>query len=324
MAPVVFTGLFVTLYAFKSLSMVVFQSSLIYMRSVPPGARQETVEMYASECRSIKWEEVQFKTRDGKTLAACIGKAEKNRRLPKALMVYFQGNAGSAPARLPFLSQIITSTKHVDLTVFAPSYRGYWHSTGRPSEAGLQEDARASLQYARERWSGADVNSMFIWGHSVGAAVAAHAAAADTSPSTPISPKAEGEGLALKGMILETPFTDIPDMLRTLYPQKWLPYKHLVPFLRSSWNNRAALQRLGENAPNFPLLIVEAGRDEIVPTGMAGELEGIAKEAGVRVERVVSKKGLHMDVAMKGEFRDWIGNFMRDCINDKADTDKLN
>lgn len=56
------------------------------------------------------------------------------------------------------------------------SYRGYGQSQGRPSEKGLQEDARAALTHLSQR---KDVNGarVVIFGRSLGGAVALHLAA---------------------------------------------------------------------------------------------------------------------------------------------------
>lgn len=131
---------------------------------------------------------------------------------------------------------------------------------------------------------------LVLWGQSVGASVALSAAvqylrwmtslkttattlpavAADQSTSaTPTdSPPATTTTITesqpappLAGLILETPFTSIKDMLAAMYPQRWLPYRYLWPFLRSPWDNRAALRELfrlnaigehGTNAASAP------------------------------------------------------------------------
>src|SRR6266498_2441351 len=44
--PIVFSGLLLTLWAYKCFMMVVFQNKIIYMPNVPPFSRNEKVEDY--------------------------------------------------------------------------------------------------------------------------------------------------------------------------------------------------------------------------------------------------------------------------------------
>ena len=48
----------------------------------------------------------------------------------------------------------------------------------------------------------------------------------------------ETEGSKVDGLVLETPFTSIRAMLVAIYPQQWLPYRYLYPFLWNHWNSR--------------------------------------------------------------------------------------
>lgn len=135
-----------------------------------------------------------------------------------------------------------------------------------------------------------------LWGQSLGASVAltAAAAAAASSTYTPVH-----------GLILETPFLSIRAMLWELYPQPWLPYRYLAPFLHNHWDAPAALQRLASSLssppnptsspsptppppttppknPNLKLkiLILQAARDELVPPHHAIHLERACLDLG--------------------------------------------
>ena len=72
---------------------------------------------------------------------------------------------------------------------------------------------------------------LIVWGQSIGAGVATNLAARLTTTDHTVP---------IDALILETPFLSIRAMLETLYPQRWVPYKHLWPFLRNhldSWRN---------------------------------------------------------------------------------------
>jgi uncharacterized protein len=112
--------------------------------------------------------------------------------------------------------------------------------------------------------------NVILYGHSIGAGVACFAAANNSHPN-----------LKVRGIILETPFTSVSDMLRTLYPQKWLPYHYLSPFLRSSWNIKDYISQITTKKDMPRIMIVQTENDEIVGKWMAPEIQNLATEKGV-------------------------------------------
>jgi acetyl esterase/lipase len=136
---------------------------------------------------------------------------------------------------------------------------------------------------------------VIIWGQSIGAGVATNLAA----QQDPLS----GD-LLLKGLILETPFLSARAMLETLYPQKWLPYRYLWPFLWNHLDSGKALDLLGDKfkatgarAPG--ILIVEAGKDELVPKSQGDTLERRCLEAGLKTQRTAVGNALHTEVLVR-------------------------
>jgi acetyl esterase/lipase len=180
------------------------------------------------------------------------------------------------------------------------SYRGYWTSGGRATEKGIAMDAAASLEWihqyhrSQESVSLEDDIPVIIWGQSIGGGVA-----------TSLASQKElfVHGLHLRALILETPFLSIKSMLETLYPQKWLPYRYLWPFLRNHLDSEKALSlmqnRFGPKSPH--VLIVEAGNDELVPRSHGQLLEKRCLELGLRVEKRVVHGALHTEVLVRQE-----------------------
>jgi fermentation-respiration switch protein FrsA (DUF1100 family) len=221
--------------------------------------------------------------------------------------LYILGNASSLPPRLPFLSPVLRMLRDkqpalpVQYIMVCCSYRGYWTSKGRPSEKGILQDAAAALKWIRDveetssDEGGKQPVSVIIWGQSIGAGVATNLAAQQALFS---------ERLALKMLILETPFLSIRAMLETIYPQKWLPYRHLWPFLRNHLDSWEALGVLQENAirhkvtpPN--VVIVEAERDELVPASHGDMLERRCLELGLKVRKQSIPTALHNEVLVR-------------------------
>ncbi|KAK4181311.1 Alpha/Beta hydrolase protein [Triangularia setosa] len=320
-APLMFTGLLIGLWIWKSIMMVVFQNKIIYMPGLPPNARSERVMDWLSRCGGIQWSEERTKATDGTDLAMAVATVplpKGNRQVAAGAgktvvahvyVLYFQGNASSIPPRLPDLSWVlraISDSKQyalapMELTFVCLSYRGYWTSRGRASEPGIRLDAEAGVNWIlqhHERTFGKDSTTrpiLLVWGQSIGSGVATNLAAAGRIP----------EKLPIQGVILETPFLSIRSMLETLYPQKWLPYKYLWPFLRNHLDSYANLSLIaqkakekGKEAPS--IYILQAERDELVPKEQTERLYRRCTELGLPVEKGVASVAFHQEAIARG------------------------
>ncbi|KIW28282.1 uncharacterized protein PV07_07959 [Cladophialophora immunda] len=308
--PVVFGGLLVTLWTYKCFMMVLFQNKIIYMPSVPPFSRSEKVDDYSLQCKPVVWAEHDLKAADGtaiKILEGSVGasvEAETNNHI---VVLYFQGNASSLPPRLPYLSRILKGLlQHQNgrrYTIVALSYRGFWKSRGSPSQTGIELDAEAALEWVRSRYN-CDHARFVVWGQSIGAGVA-------TVSLANLSRHGDANLQRFSGLLLETPFVDLKAILIALYPQKFLPYRYLAPFLRSTWDSKTALHQIGKSRPNMRVLILEAGNDEIVPPGQAAVLEQVCREEKLEVVRQTVAGALHTEVMVKGQGRSHIVRFLQ-------------
>lgn len=195
----------------------------------------------------------------------------------------------------------------VRFTQVGLSYRGYWTSSGTPNEIGINLDTIAAVNwicqlhentYQKVEGSRQAVKPIFfIWGQSIGSGFTTNLAASGAIP-----PHLEPTAL-----ILETPFLSIKEMLASLYPEKWLPYKYLYPFLRNfldSYKNLGTItaQRLKKGIQPPGVFILEAGRDEVVPPSHPERLRKRCLELGLPVETVVVPRAFHSD-AMNGRAR---------------------
>lgn len=155
--------------------------------------------------------------------------------------------------------------------------------------------------------------------------------------------KQQGTGSGqVDGVLLETPFTSVRDMLKELYPQKWLPYRYLGGFLWNHWNSLEGLRRVGvcawalprgeptanplhksgrkggittlaANAVRLPkVLILSAEKDELVPAGHALELESLCRQLSMDVKRVQVKDALHSNVITKCTGKAAVIAFLKD------------
>jgi alpha-beta hydrolase superfamily lysophospholipase len=117
--------------------------------------------------------------------------------------------------------------------VLVASYRGFGANPDHPSEQGLLRDAAAFIANAREL-AGAGARVWLI-GHSIGSAVALHAAAADGH---------------VAGVIAMSAFVTIT----AATPRFWRA------FVPDRWDNLTALKAL-----HVPVLFIQGGLDRLIP-----------------------------------------------------------
>lgn len=178
----------------------------------------------------------------------------------------------------------------------------------------------AAKTYPSSITSGGEDVKFVLWGQSLGAAVAVDAAATAMSS---LNGYCGREAMRIDGLLLETPFVSVKAMLLALYPQKWLPYRYLWPFLLNHWDTREALKRLAdscednqisanlEDSTRIRILILQAEKDELVPASQSLELEAYAREVGSDVKRIEVRGALHNEVSMKAAGREAIVGFLR-------------
>lgn len=152
---------------------------------------------------------------------------------PRGTVLVFHGNAGSARDRAYYLPAL----EPLGVRVVLAEYPGYGGRPGQPSEASLVADGRETLRQVRATFG----DPVWVWGESMGAAVAAQVG------SDPAGPAA--------GIFLITPWDNLPELAQSLYwylPARWL--------VRDAYDSRAALQGY-----RGPIGVLIAGQDQIIP-----------------------------------------------------------
>ncbi len=178
-------------------------------------------------------EDVWFEAADGVRLHGWWVEAPDS----PAVLLWCHGNAGNIIHRLENLAEL----NRRGLSVFIFDYRGYGRSGGRPSEEGLYRDAEAAYD-TLIRTGRASSDRLVLFGQSLGAAVAGDLATRRKAA----------------GLILETPFPSVRDVVRTYYgpmPLHWL--------LRSRYDLRRRLRQV-----QIPLLIIHGDQDEVLPLAL--------------------------------------------------------
>ncbi|XP_054281651.1 lysophosphatidylserine lipase ABHD12-like isoform X2 [Macrosteles quadrilineatus] len=175
-------------------------------------------------------------------------------------IIYCHGNAGTrASDHRVRLYQILNQMNY---HVIAFDYRGYADSTRVPTgEEGVVEDAKTVISWVLDR---ATSGQVFVWGHSLGTAIASHALA-----------ELEAEGRQVPGLILEAPFNNLSDEIRE-YPIcqlfTWLPWFDFF-FVDPVFDNRLRFQSdVNLRNVSAPILFLHAEDDMVVPYKLGKKL----------------------------------------------------
>jgi uncharacterized protein len=162
-------------------------------------------------------------------------------------------------ARWNLNGSVFRMSRWVDLgfNVLAVDYRGFGKSTEiLPSEDTAYEDARAALAELKRREP--DPTRRFIYGHSLGGALAVDLAAGPLKEP----------GNEIGGIVIEATFTSIPAIVRET-KWGWVPGIGLA--VTQTFDSAAKIGRV-----DAPLLIIHGTADNIVPHTMADELYAAA------------------------------------------------
>ena len=222
---------------FWTIALMIFENHFIYFPQKYPRGPYE-------QARSIpNLQDCWITTSDGVKIHGWYAPAES----AKATLVIAHGNAGNISHRYLLLRPL---QRH-GYNVLMYDYRGYGRSEGSPSEDGIYQDGRAALDYALAL-PGADSSHTFLWGTSLGGAVAVDVATQR----------------AVAGVILESTFTSAKDVASALYP--FLPVRY---FLRTKLNSIGKIKAL-----HVPVLFMHGSHDTIIPIRFGRKLFQEANE----------------------------------------------
>jgi fermentation-respiration switch protein FrsA (DUF1100 family) len=227
-------------------------------------------------------EERVLTTPDGERVLVWYGRAKPG--MPTLL--YFHGNAGSLADRAERIRKYMAK----GYGMFMMTYRGFGGSTGSPSERANVADA--NLAYDALVASGVSPSDIIIYGESLGSNVAVQVAA--KRPAA--------------GLILDAPYTSMVDLAQVHYPQ--IPLRWLMT------DRYETLRDIGN--VRMPLLIIQGGKDDIVPPAMGKTVFAAANEPK---QLAVFPEADHTEHYKFGSY-DVIFRWVRDVVRGKADRGK--
>ena len=161
-------------------------------------------------------------------------------------ILFLHGNADLLYRRIYKLNAF--STLKMNYLLFA--YRGYHGNQGHPSEEGLYTDAMCAKQWLIHQ--GIREQDIILYGESLGGSVAIEVARKSH----------------VGGMILESTFTSMKDMIHYHYP-----YLPIAPFISSQYTNDTKLLQLSKTKKyQIPILFIHGHNDTMVPLHMGKQL----------------------------------------------------
>ena len=189
---------------------------------------------------------------------------------------------------------------HFGWNVLVIDYRGFGKSFGheQPSEAKMYDDALAALKYLQSKFAS---KRIFIYGHSLGGAVAIELANKSDSSDT-------------AGVIVESTFTSILDM-------STLRYGGLLRVLPISLLLKEKFDSLSKvSSIKLPILFVHGDRDAKVPCRMTEVLYAAARDP---FPKCIIKGAGHENCGSIGkvQYRKHLSDFITACLNKAEPSD---
>ena len=157
----------------------------------------------------------------------------------KPVVLYFHGNGASLRWRLDRFRALTADGS----ALVALSYRGYGGSSGKPTEAGLIDDALAAYGFTVARYA---PSRIVVWGESLGTGVAVAVAA-----EKPVG-----------HLVLQSPFSSAADIGAARY---WF-----VPVRLLMKDQFRSDLRIGK--VTAPVLVLHGDRDNVVPIAFGERL----------------------------------------------------
>jgi hypothetical protein len=210
------------IYVFFGFFLFIFQRKIIFNVSTKPKQPLD----YG--LKNVK--EMQISTPDGINLLSWYAKPINN----NPTLIYFHGNSFDIGERSYRIERYINNGWGVLLL----AWRGYSGNKGKPSETNLYIDAESALHWIEENTLTKKMN-IVLYGESLGAGVAVEIATR----------------YSFKSVILEAPFTSIPDIAQKKY--KIYPVQYLV---LDKFDNLSKINKILS-----PILIISGLRDEVIP-----------------------------------------------------------
>ncbi|KAF3825669.1 hypothetical protein GH733_006496 [Mirounga leonina] len=282
-------GIILLLLIFVSIAGILykFQDVLLYFPEQPSSSR-----LYVPMPTGIPHENIFIRTKDGVRLNLILIRYTGDNSPYSPTIIYFHGNAGNIGHRLPNALLMLVNLK---VNLLLVDYRGYGKSEGEASEEGLYLDSEAVLDYVMTR-PDLDKTKIFLFGRSLGGAVAIHLASENSH--------------RISAIMVENTFLSIPHMASTLFsffPMRYLPlwcYKNKFLSYRKISQCR------------MPSLFISGLSDQLIPPVMMKQLYELSPSRTKRL--AVFPDGTHNDTWQCQDYFPALEQFIREVLKSRS------
>ena len=237
----------------------------------------------------LSYEEINFTTVEGRRLHGWFipGKPGEN----SITWLWLHGNGGNISHRVDEVAMV---HHRLGVNVFIFDYQGYGQSEGKPTEQGVYADARAALEYLKQRPE-VTPEKIVYFGRSLGAAVAVNLASVEPP----------------MGLVLVSPFSSVEDMAKLGF--RFMPVGWLI---RGRFDSAKTIPQV-----NRPVLIVHGALDDMVPPAQAEKLHHAANEPK---RLLVLPRASHNDTSTSGGEEYWnaLEQFLGEITNGEPGGDQ--
>lgn len=249
-------GTLATLYLLVCITLYFFQNRMIFVPS-------KQVEIFPHQY-NLPHEDVWIPVNATDRLHSWWMPADN----PRGVILYLHGNGINVGANVEHANRLWK----LGFSVLLIDYRGYGRSEGKfPTEKQVYEDAETALQYLLQE-RGIPPRNIFLYGHSLGGAIAINLASHHPN---------------LAGVIVESSFTSMSDMVVHLKRYNWLPIDLILHHKFESIEKVKPLQH--------PLLFIHGTADRVVPSYMSQMLYDAATSPNKQI--LIIPDARHTDVA---------------------------
>ncbi|OGS28174.1 MAG: hypothetical protein A2297_03820 [Elusimicrobia bacterium RIFOXYB2_FULL_48_7] len=207
---------------------------------------------------NLKYEDVYFNTEDGLKLHGWFLPAAGPSA--KGTVIFFHGNA----CNITYNYQYIKWLPAESYNVFTFDYRGYGNSEGKPSISGTSRDAKAAMNYIKNRKDIAQDN-LYVLAQSLGGNIALN-----------ILENNRYEGI--KAAAIDSTFSSyrgiVKDKARAMPVVSWFRTPLSLVLIG---NKYSAINKIGDVSPT-PVLFIHGTKDSLVPYYHSALLYKAARE----------------------------------------------
>ena len=234
-------GIYKSKYVIYSFSLIGFYSifvSFLYSVQKKIIFRPDPLEQGHVYKFDRAFEEFNLEHSNGEKINTLFFPAEES----KGLVIYFHGNSKNLQHWGKYLPDVIDR----GFDIVAIDYRGYGKSDGDVSESNMYEDGLLVYNWAKKNHPD---KKIILWGRSLGTAIASHLSKDKTAEK----------------LILETPFYNMPELVKTRFPLLLIPVE-----LKYKFPNNTNIEN-----NNITTYIIQGTKDNIVPFKSAQKLQRI-------------------------------------------------